>query len=166
MRWLSSTNASSYSSPPCTCLKLRVRDKLVGPMPSDTMKIKFLLPVGLFQGPAALGAGCEPWVCWYMTARTTTATVATRAQAKMPTSRQKDQPYLRDWGLCWPVRRASSSSTWRDELSEEARERRGSSPLDILIGGLFDEGRIDYRGNIALRELRLVDRHRVQLFSR
>ncbi len=57
------------------------------------------------------------------------------AQVKMPISRQKGQPCLRDGGLDWPFRRASSSSSWRLlDSGEEGRssDRRGSWPFAMV----------------------------------
>lgn len=56
----SSTSTSSMGSPVSVCLKLLVNDRLVGPIPSETMKMRFLLPVGFpFFHPPPDGVGLD-----------------------------------------------------------------------------------------------------------
>ena len=104
---------SSQGSCSVCCLKPRVKASEVGPMPSLTMKIKFLLPLGMF-------APLEAWSareCWYITASTTTTAVATRAHAKRPISFQFLRAY--DVPSCFPVLcpvRSASSSAMRSSL--------------------------------------------------
>ena len=144
---------SSQGSCSVCCLKPRVKDSEVGPMPSLTMKIRFFLPSGMF-------APLEAWPareCWYTTASTTTTAVASRAHAKRPISFQFLRAVPSCFPVCCPVRSASSSAI--------------RSSLDSCDGGRLLAKRGSARGMLACtpvmkRSSRVCTSSRVYCYSK
>lgn len=122
---LSSVSVSSYSRPSTSCLKDLVMDRDAGPIPSDTMKIRFRLPGGFENCPVC-------WLCWNHTARTMMMAVAKSAQTKRTTSRIR---YAQGWrsGEA-PRTRLSSSSASRSDRAESI-ERRGLARRGVRSEG-------------------------------
>ena len=150
MCW-SMTSCSLKGAPFWNCMKLRVKLRLVGPMPSDTMKMRLRLPWLLL---GALPDDELPPVFWYTTASTTTPAVATIAHTSSPISRHLFHgDSLRS--VRWPVRRASSSAMSRSWNSEDVRfERRGR----LIVGYRCGEGVAGQRA--------VLGEHRIQGLSR
>jgi len=136
----SSTSTSSFGSTSVYCLKLLVIESEAGPMPSDTMKIRFLFPVGFPSSPQRLPGvfACARLDSWLTTmASATMVMVARMAYTLKPASRyfcHVDRSDL-EVGLACPVSKASSSFASRIESRESFRASRGRSLCAIVRAG-------------------------------